>query len=127
MNQTILILDDDATFRRDVLRPQLEHRGYEVHEAARIREAEALLAQRSFDLLIVDGLLPDGNGLDFISALRQRGVATPIVFLSAFWKDGASLRALAEAGATDTLHKPVDFAVLARRIECLLATGSARC
>jgi DNA-binding response OmpR family regulator len=120
MKHAILVLEDDVTFRSRVLRPQLERRGYEVHEAGKVREAEQLLAGRGFDLLIVDGLLPDRSGLDFIAELRRGGNTTPVIFLSAFWKDGGSQRALAAAGVTEALHKPVDLEDLCRRIERLL-------
>jgi DNA-binding response OmpR family regulator len=125
VTQAILVLEDDVSFRKQVLRPVLERHGYEVHEAGRLREAEQLLQERGFDLWIVDGLLPDGSGLDFLVGQRKAGRTTPAVFLSAFWKDGGSQRALAEAGVTQVMHKPPDLEELAVRVARLLAEHRA--
>jgi DNA-binding response OmpR family regulator len=125
VNKAILVLEDDVSFRKQVLRPVLERHGYEVHEAGRVREAEQLLQERSFDLWIVDGLLPDGSGLDFIVGQRKLGNTTPAVFLSAFWKDGGSQRALAQAGVIEVLHKPADLEELAVRIARMIADHRA--
>jgi diguanylate cyclase (GGDEF)-like protein len=103
---SVLILDDDAELR-SFLASLLVPRGYRVLEAARLAEAKAMLADSVPDLLIVDGLLPDGTGVELISRIRQLEAATPaidgtpahemkIIFMSAFWRDMRTFRTLTE-------------------------------
>jgi DNA-binding response OmpR family regulator len=82
----VLIVDDDRVTRFAVSR-LLVGGGYHVLEAARICEAKKLLAIHPVKAMIVDGLLPDGTGLDFITELRKEGNDTPVFFVSSFFKD----------------------------------------
>src|SRR5438067_1157065 len=68
--RTVLILEDDRTTRL-MLAATVANAGYRVLQAARVEEARRILAEQAPDLLIVDGLLPDGTGLDFITELRS--------------------------------------------------------
>ena len=78
--RTILILDDDRVFRRLVV-DALQKRGHRVLEAGRAVEADLLLSSEQPDLLLVDGLLPDTTGVDWIKKLRRAGRATPVLFV----------------------------------------------
>ena len=69
---TILVVDDDADLRSG-LRALLEARGLEVVEAATIRQADVLAQLYEPATLLVDGILPDGNGVEWISMLRSEG------------------------------------------------------
>lgn len=120
MSKTILIVEDDAVFRQSILLPLLAEQGHAVLEAGKAREAEALLDANPVDLLIVDGLLPDRTGMDFIASLRERGVQIPIIFLSAFFKDMKTYRRLTELGVAHVLHKPIDGEILCRKVAQLL-------
>lgn len=121
---TILLLDDDAFFRRAAA-AALAHR-HEVIEASRCKEADQQLRGRPFDLLICDGLLPDGDGLQWIAKFRQRDAVTPILFVSAFRKDDAETLKLKLPNLT-VLHKPVLPAELMAKVENALrsTTGAA--
>ena len=116
----VLIIDDDATFRRNILKPQLERRGYAVLEAGKLHDADAILERQRPDLMILDGLLPDGSGAEYVARLQRRGIHIPIVFVSAFWKDAAAFRQLAELGVREIMTKPIQADDLFRRIEKLL-------
>jgi len=120
---TILILDDDAFFRRTAA-ASLAHR-HQVVEVSRCKEADQRLQARPFDLLIVDGLLPDGDGLQWIGTFRKRDAVTPVLFVSAFRKDDGETQKLKLPNLT-VLHKPVLPADLMAKVEnALRSTGSA--
>ena len=103
----ILIVDDDRTTRFALSKP-LTAKGYRVLEAPKLSDAHNLLGAHDVKLLIVDGLLPDGTGLDFITGLRDRGNMTPVIFASSFSKhfqtQGLSMQNLRVAGV---LSKPI--------------------
>ncbi len=119
---TILLLDDDLFFRRAAA-ASLAHR-HEVVEVSRCREANQQLQARPFDMLIVDGLLPDGDGLQWIGKFRERDAVTPILFVSAFRKDDLETQKLKLPNLT-VLHKPLLPAELMAKVEnALRTTGS---
>jgi DNA-binding response OmpR family regulator len=101
----ILVIDDDRNFRHLVtvaLRPA----GHEILEAGSAREAESILARGRVDLLLVDGLLPDADGSQWISE-RRKTVGAPFIFVSAFWKAGRDARQLhADVKPAGFLRKP---------------------
>jgi diguanylate cyclase (GGDEF)-like protein len=120
MSRKVLVLDDDEQFRR-LLREALEACGLDVVEAKKARGATGVLAKNRPDLAIVDGLLPDESGIDWITRLRAKGDSLPIVFVSSFWRDLDSYKKLTqELGVALVMHKPLDVARLANRIEVLL-------
>jgi DNA-binding response OmpR family regulator len=124
MSATILILDDDSNFRSKFAARELEQRGYRVLEASKIQEAKLLLARERPDLLVADGLLPDGNGIEFIAELRRGGSQIPVIFVSAFWKDKQTHDRLTALGNVQVLRKPLRVGDLGNRIDFMLARGS---
>ncbi len=120
MTRTVLLLDDDAQFRA-LMVPALESRGLRVLEASKGRVARELLAHRQPDLVIVDGLLPDTNGVAWIEEARGAGFETPMLFVSAFFKDLSSYRKLTgELGVARVMHKPVQPESLAAEAASLM-------
>jgi two-component system response regulator len=87
--QTVLLLDDDTQFRSSVT-PALEAFGLRVLSATKGSIARALLQEEQPTLLIVDGLLPDTNGIVWIEELRHDGINIPIIFVSAFFDAGCT-------------------------------------
>ena len=114
----ILLVEDDIEAARHVSRG-LQEAGYVVHTCA--SGSAGLEAARStrFDLLIVDRMLPQLDGLALISALRQQGVATPVLVLSALGTVDDRVEGL-RAGGDDYLVKPFALAELLARVEALL-------
>jgi diguanylate cyclase (GGDEF)-like protein len=118
----ILVVDDDQQFRCLVSR-LLVDRGHQVIEAASGRAGESALARERPDMMIVDGLLPDGDGVSWLDGRRKQGDTTPAVFVSAFWRDLKSYRRLTgELGVALVLHKPIVPAAFAEQIEGVLAS-----
>src|SRR4051794_35270312 len=98
----VLIADDDPLVRH-VLRTTLESAGFEVvAEAATGRETVERVLERQPDLLVLDLVMSDGDGIDVIRRLRRSGVDTPIVVLTAGADDEQALLALS-AGAVGFL------------------------
>lgn len=117
---SILLLEDDPSIS-EVLTIDLMNRGHHVMQAPRVRLAEKLHAGSAPDVLVVDGLLPDGTGLDFIERLRRAGSLTPIVFFSAFWRDSRSMAHLQRTLKVDAvLRKPHDVSAVGRTVDSLL-------
>ena len=118
--QCILLLDDDAEFRA-LLGAVLSARGFRVLEAESAKAATALLLHESPDLVIVDGLLPDLPGVEWIESFRQHDADTLIVFLSAFWRDLETFQRLTqELSVSLVAYKPIDPLVFAETIGELL-------
>ena len=114
----ILVVDDDAPVRR-MLRRSLLAEGYEVAEAADGGAALAALERRMPDLVVLDVTMPGVDGLSVSRRLRARGVAVPILMLTARDALEERVRGL-DAGADDYLVKPFAPEELLARLRALL-------
>ncbi len=97
----------------------LEEHGYKVKTAKNGGEAKTLIATEDFDLLILDIMLPDINGIELCRQIRLTNTQTPILILSALEQVQNKVAGL-KAGADDYLIKPFHFSELLARIEALL-------
>lgn len=123
MAPTVLLLDDDTQFRTSVT-PALEAFGLRVSSATKGSIARALIEEDEPSLLVVDGLLPDTNGITWIEELRADGYDTPIIFVSAFYRDLATFKHLTrDLGVIQVFHKPVAVERFAREVANALSTG----
>jgi diguanylate cyclase (GGDEF)-like protein len=94
----------------------LAAKGHVIHEAGTTVAARGVLARGPVDLALVDGVLPDGDGIAFIEEMRGRGLAAKIIFLSAVWREPATMARLEALGVTEILQKPILPAELALRV-----------
>ena len=113
----ILVVEDEQQIRRFV-RQTLERAGHRVVEAGTVKEGLREAASRKPDLVVLDLGLPDGDGAEFVAALRDWSRA-PVLVLSARSDETDKIGAL-DAGADDYLTKPFSVGELLARVRALL-------
>jgi two-component system, OmpR family, response regulator len=110
----ILLIEDD-TILGAAVRDQIAADGHSVDWVRRLDAAGDALAGASYDLVLLDLMLPDGLGMVFLRRLRARGDVTPVVILTALDQVSDRIAGL-NAGADDYLIKPFDLSELSARI-----------
>ncbi len=118
MTHRVLVIDDESLVRR-LLRKGLEQRGYEVTEAVDGRDAIRQLGQDDFDLVIADIVMPEQDGLEVIMFLKKNQPHVKIIAVSAPSNE-LFLNSAKGLGANRTFQKPFEFADLAAAAEELL-------
>ena len=121
MERILLIEDDQALGRGTAL--ALAGEGREIRVAATLAQGWAALGEGECALVLLDLNLPDGNGLDFLTALRRTS-GVPVLILTANDLESDQVAGL-ELGADDYVTKPFSLAVLRARVNRLLRRGSA--
>jgi two-component system alkaline phosphatase synthesis response regulator PhoP len=114
----ILLIEDEPSLVL-TLTDRLAAEGYAVDSAEDGAEGFSRALEGAYDLVLLDVMLPGKNGFDVCRDLRQRGVETPILMLTARSQVVDKVVGL-KLGADDYLPKPFDFAELSARIEALL-------
>jgi len=120
----LLIIEDDRD-AADYLVKAFRESGHVAEHAADGEEGYTLAADGSYDVLIVDRMLPKRDGLSMIGALRDKGVTTPALILSALGQVDDRVKGL-RAGGDDYLVKPYSFAELLARLEVLARRRGGR-
>ena len=116
--QQILVVDDDADIR-EVLRIQLENKGYSVWEAVNGNDAVAAVSENpDIDLIILDIMMPGLSGIDACPQIRKI-TSAPVLFLTAKSKESDKTAAY-ENGGDDYLVKPFSQAELLMKVRSLL-------
>lgn len=115
----ILVVDDEADIRES-LETLLEIEGYAVELAVDATDATKKLEKNSYDLILLDYMMPDRSGMELLQEIRARDTETPIIMLTAYGSVEVAVRAL-KSGANDYLPKPWDNDKLIIEISNLIA------
>ena len=111
---SILIVEDDQTFSL-MLRTWLGKKGFQVETAGNVASARKLLSNRSFDLILSDLRLPDGDGLSLLSWKNEHGMSAPMIIMTGYADVQGAVQAMKE-GACDYISKPIQPALLQNKI-----------
>jgi two-component system OmpR family response regulator len=113
----ILVVEDDPVTAGQLV-DSLTANGYQVDLAANGNDAMSRGRSETYAVLTIDRLLPDLDGIAVMQQLRQEGIATPVLIVSALGEIDDRVRGL-RAGGDDYLVKPFAFAELLARVEAL--------
>jgi len=119
----ILIIEDEVTLNK-TLSDGLKEFGYQNDVAENISDGRYFLSIRNYNLVLLDWMLPDGNGVDIIPEIKKQSPKTSVIVLSARDDKESEIEAL-RSGADDYVRKPFDFEILLARIESKLRFGTS--
>ena len=118
MKKSILIVDDDKRLR-ELLRDYLTEKKFEVYSCEDFLEAKEIISLIIFDLIILDRMMPSGDGIDLVEFIKEKS-NSPIIMLTAMSEDQNKIDGL-KIGADDYLAKPFEPEELYLRIKKLLS------
>ncbi len=119
MTKNILVVDDDVDLRNTLAEQLLDTGDFDVFEAGDAAEAISKIKDQKFDLMIFDINLPDADGREMVKVVRERGINTPIIMLTARDAEEDLVRGL-NSGANDYVSKPFRLGELIARINAQL-------
>jgi DNA-binding NtrC family response regulator len=106
-SETVLVVDDEKLIRWS-LKQNLQNESFNVLEAETVKIGLKMVSEHEPDLIILDQLLPDGTGIEFIQKLREMSFDNPIIMLSAVDSSSIAVQAM-KLGAFDYITKPINF------------------
>jgi two-component system, NtrC family, response regulator AtoC len=123
--ERILVVDDENLIRWAAVK-DLENRGFQADEAETVSLAIEALSAASYDLVLLDHLLPDGTGIDVLREIHHRMPHVGTIMITAVNQADVAVQAM-KLGAFDYITKPFDFDALSHLIErCLVVTRLKR-
>ena len=102
----LLIVDDESSVR-DVLAILFEGEGYDTETASSMDEARRALERGTYDIVLCDIMMPDGNGLDLLKEIKTGDVSPPVIMMTAYTSTRSAIDAM-KLGAADYVSKPFD-------------------
>lgn len=124
MSRHVLTVEDDNAIRRGIV-DALTFAGYKVIEAANGRDGYEMAVQRSYDLLLLDLVLPGKGGLEILQAVRATRPTLPVIILTARGDENDRVEGL-RLGADDYVVKPFSVKELLARVEAVLRRSPQR-
>ncbi|MBY0586061.1 response regulator transcription factor [bacterium] len=113
-----ILVVEDIERMREVIVQGLRERGFEVQPAIDGYEAEEFAIKNSYDVIVLDVMLPGRDGLEVCRRLRSEGIRTPVLLLTALTSPSDVVAGF-DAGGDDYLTKPFEFSELVARIRAL--------
>ena len=119
-SQKILVIDDSNT-NIVLLEAILETRGYKIMTALSVKEAIPMIEKELPDLILLDLLMPEVNGFDFLEKIKneEKFQGIPVIIVSAL-TDDENINRTMEMGAVEFIKKPVNIERLVSRVENVL-------
>jgi DNA-binding NtrC family response regulator len=121
---SLLIIDDEPAVRFGISK-YLEGEGFSIKEAACLEEARSVLGRQSFQAILLDVCLPDGDGLEFLKQIRLQDATVPVIMITGHGSIAMAVEAMRE-GADHFLTKPVDLRELDVLLTKSIQLGSMR-
>ena len=121
----VLIVEDEPRLAENIARSLRESAGYAVDVAADGQEGLFLAESNTYDVVLLDLMLPKMDGMQLLTRIRQAGQLTPVLVLTAR-DDKESVVALLNAGADDYLTRPFDLGELLARAKALIRRGKGQ-
>ena len=116
--RNILMVEDDSTIAFAV-KYAVEQESFNLDIASDLNQAREIVSTKVYDLILLDVMLPDGNGYEFLKDLRKHDEDTPVIFLSACDEEVNIVMGL-DIGADDYITKPFRIRELISRINAIL-------
>ena len=120
----ILVIEDDSAIRRGLV-DALSFSGYEVLQAAEGGEGLRVALRATYDLLLLDLILPGPSGFEILQAVRENRASLPVIILTARGEESDRVRGL-RLGADDYVVKPFSVRELLARVEAVLRRSAER-
>lgn len=120
----VLVIDDEPAVRQ-IIAAHVKQAGYDVDQAGGAAEAAAKLVRGDVDIALCDIQMPDGNGLDLVKSIRESGIDTTFIMVTAFASMETAIDAL-RAGAADFITKPLRSEELLHRLAQVASLRSLR-
>ncbi|HBQ57760.1 MAG TPA: sigma-54-dependent Fis family transcriptional regulator, partial [Porphyromonadaceae bacterium] len=115
VNGKILIVEDDISFGT-MLQKWFEKNGFSAKWCTGMLSAQELLADSTYDIVLSDLRLPDGDGIMLLSWMHERYPSVPVIIMTGYGEIQTAVSAI-KLGAFDFLEKPINPSVLAEKIE----------
>ncbi|MBE6337710.1 MAG: sigma-54-dependent Fis family transcriptional regulator [Lentimicrobiaceae bacterium] len=119
MMRRILILEDDVTFGT-MLKTWFTKNLWDVVLTSKVEQAKLEFSDNDFDLILSDLRLPDGDGIMFLTWLRENKISTPFIIMTSYSDVQTAVLAM-KLGAYDYLQKPINPTILQQKIESALS------
>jgi DNA-binding NtrC family response regulator len=119
----VLLMDDDAELSQ-FLQEELEAQGHRVQCLERAERGPEVLAETPFDVVLLDNKMPGMSGIEFLEALRDRGLDVPVILMTGYSAPDTVIKAM-NLGAVECVIKPDDFQTLVRELEPLIRKAPA--
>lgn len=120
----VLIIDDDPTFLM-MLKNFLERKGFQARGGISANDALNILRKEHFDVILLDFMLPDKNGVDLLKDIKQLNVDAPIILLTSYADIKTAVAAI-KLGAFDYVSKPANTVEILSTIEAAMSKHKAQ-
>ena len=124
MSAKVLFIDDEKDFL-DIIAERIRARGMDVSTVTSVEDALNMVEEKSFDVVIMDFMMPGMNGFQTLKAIKEKKPEVQIILLTANVPDEKRIEAKA-LGALDVIEKPPDLKDLIRKIKSVKAQKTVR-